>query len=285
MARQLTEDERSALAALAARDDGCRWQHGRDVALARICHFANTFDELSAGLAGPFDWLEADVRMQDGRAACAHDVTDSHSIQLDQWLSVVASAGRGAKLDVKERSAVLPAAQLALDAGIERWRLIINVQVACPVESTTDQDLRLLRQLVGDALVNLSPGQGPYPRPVVSEAIRAAGVVGGPVMFAMHDVHLTPRLVRRLLRHGRVAVWNDPRTLRSSSIDARRRRLRTWGVDGMIDLRGTEGCSYERLMPLYVRWKRLVALLRPGRLDAASTPGGMESGDGGNNDR
>jgi hypothetical protein len=243
---------------LAAAPSTNRWALGSDIAFARNKHRTDSYQELRDGLTGAYDWLEGDVRLVDGVAVLAHDADETPDMTLREWLEIGVASQRGLKLDVKEERAVAPAVEAVLDAGIHHERILMNVYVL----GTHPDSVRVIEQVreaLPGALINLSPGHTAYTRSVIDSLLEVARRIGGPVMFPLQDPLVSPRIVNRLQSQGgRVAVWNDPRTLNRGSIPRRTRQLREWGVRGMVDLRGN-AWSFERLMPLVVGARTLKA--------------------------
>jgi len=61
-------------------------------------------------------------------------------------------------------------------------------------------------------------------------------LVGQPVMFPLRWDLVGPNVIAALRPFGKIAIWNDPR-IAPGNIVEETRRLRSIGVDGMIDLR------------------------------------------------
>lgn len=219
------------LHALARSRPDLAWNSAFDIAIARNAHENNTRMQLAAGLAGEFDWLEADVRLgANGQPHMQHRLKDPIGLQLHQWLQIVVPSGRGIKLDVKEPEA-LPAVIAAVQrAGVRQDRLIMNVG-PWPAKL-----LQSIRRAFPQAIINLSPISDTdlTPAEIVQLQV-AARIVKGRVMFPIRHDLINPGVVWALRPFGRVAVWNTPELTNPTAFTTL--ELRLMGVDGMIDLR------------------------------------------------
>lgn len=233
----LTRQELERLVEVARSNPGGVWPLGRDFGRARNRHVTNRPDDLRAGLAGSYDWLEVDVRLRGGVPIAAHDVEDVGGLRIADWIQVAAASDRGVKLDFKDVAALEPALTLVEHAGIDDRRLLVNVRIlgtgAVPLAV-----LRRIRARFPRAILSLSPSHRPYDSAAARAAVALASAVGGPVSFPLDAAYITADLVRAFRRGGRVSVWNEPRRTPVQDIASATARLRAWGVDGMIDLRG-----------------------------------------------
>ena len=220
----------AALLALARARPELAWPDGRDIALAQNAHATNTRHQLAEALRGAFDWMEGDVSIEAGRPVMRHSTGDPVDLDLDRWVQLVATSGRGAKFDLKDRAALPAVLDLAMRAGIPQHRLIFNVG-ALPAAS-----LHTIRRSFPDAIINLSPVSDADLTPADTAELQvAARIVGGRIMFPIRIDLLTPGVVAALRPFGRVAIWNQPQLWKPRFDE--RERLRVQGVDGMIDLR------------------------------------------------
>ncbi len=212
-----------------------RWNPGTDIASARNKHTTNRYDELHEGLAGPWDWLEVDVRMLQGEPVASHDEPDHRSLWMSDWIRVGAASERGLKLDFKERDAIWPTLDLVERNGVDQSRLIINVPAGDG--GVPPGELQTIRSKFPESIINLSPNATLYSPGVIDAMVGLAKQVGGPIMFPLNAMFVTPRVVEGFKRGGRVAIWNNPTVWRPRDVAKTTARLRSWGVDGMIDLR------------------------------------------------
>lgn len=222
-------------------DSDVRWDRDGDIAAARNAHRTNSIPELRAALAGPSTWLEGDVRARSGRAVMAHDARRRDAeLSLRDWIAIGAASGRGLKLDVKDASVIDDALRMLRAADVPAHRVLFNVAASGADRSRSrasiDQ-LRRIRAAYPSAIINLDPGAPPYDAACIARVVQVAKAVGGRIMFPLDAKAVTPAAVRELRRVGRVAVWNDPRTFDPGDIAATTRRLRSMGVNGMVDLR------------------------------------------------
>ncbi len=224
----------AALQVLAGARPELAWPLGRDIALAQNAHYTNTRAQLSAALVGDYDWMEGDVAIQDGVPVMRHRIGDQVDLDLATWLRHVAKSGRGAKIDVKDPGALPAVLELARRSGIPQHRLIFNVTLLPP------EALQAIRRAFPDAIINLSPIADADLTPAdLVELQVAARIVGGRIMFPIRIDLLTPEVLGALRPFGRVAIWNTPQLWNPRRDE--RTRLRTQGVDGMVDLRAPSG--------------------------------------------
>ncbi len=231
-----THPDDAALLALACARPDLAWPTGRDIAVARNAHLTNTRQELVDALRSESDWLEGDVGMHDGQPVMRHAPGDAVDLTLERWLRIVATSGRGAKLDLKDADALPSMLRAIRAADIPEHRLIINVEVL-PVEQ-----LRSIRRAFPKAIVNLSPVADADLTDMELVALQsAADVVRGNLMFPIRIDLMSADVVRALRPFGRIAVWNEPRLWNPSPNDTA--CLRAMGVNGMVDLREPRGLA------------------------------------------
>ena len=231
-----TSFDDAALHALALARPELAWPVGRDIALAQNAHYTNTRAELAAALGSDFDWMEGDVAMQGGAPVLQHRSGDRVDLDLASWIGLVAASGRGAKLDIKDPDALPAVLELARRSGIPEHRLIFNVTLLPP------ESLQLIRRAFPGAIINLSPVSDADLTPADLAALQvAARIAGGPIMFPIRIDLLTPAVMAALRPFGRVAIWNTPQLWNPRPDE--RARLRSVGVDGMIDLRAPSGAE------------------------------------------
>lgn len=219
------------LRALARARPELEWVPGRDIASARNAHATNTRAELAEALLGDYDWLEADVRLgAAGLPVMQHARRDPVELDLRRWLAVTNPSGRGLKLDVKERAALPLVIDAVRDSGVDEHRLIMNVG-AWPAP-----ELASIRRAFPAAIINISPASdADLTSSDLVQLQVAARIVGGPVMFPIREDLLDAGVVHALRPYGRVAAWNAPALTNPDGGSVQ--RLRSLGVDGMIDLR------------------------------------------------
>jgi hypothetical protein len=218
-----------------------QWPLTADISIGRNKHRTNTFEELRDGLAGPFDWFESDVRMQDGRPVAAHDEGNRDGMTMAEWVQVGAASGRGLKMDFKEARAIAPVVGLIHAAGVPDERLLWNVTIGAGSSpaNTSMAIMQELRREFPRSVINLSLSHTPYDDRTITQALDVARQVGGPIMFPLDARFVTPAVVQKFRLGGRVAIWNSPVTYNPTNIPADIAKFRAWGVDGMIDLRST----------------------------------------------
>lgn len=229
------------------------WHAGNDISMARNAHFTNTAGQMAEALASDANFLEGDVRIApDGELIMAHSHEDADGMSLEEWLEIAKRSGRGMKLDIKVSSAILPTLQMLLRHRARESRLIINLTVVSrelDTVATLDQ-LHAARRLFPASIVNLSVTVDRYTRALHAQLGRFARAIGGPVMFPLRADLVTPQTVAELRRFGRVAVWNTPELYAPRDVATATAMLRSWGVDGTIDLRPASG--WEKVLHLLV---------------------------------
>lgn len=240
-AGRLTPAQLQQLIDLVAANPGNAWPVDRDIADGRNKHRTNLFNEIRDGIAGPYDWLESDVRMQDGRPVAAHDRRNRSGLTMAEWLQVGAASGRGLKFDFKEAAAIAPVVALVQAAHVLDERLLWNVTILDRDQGANASmaTLQQLRKLFPHSVINLSLGTVPYSDAVIQKAVAVAQAVGGPIMFPLNAAYVSPSVVQKFRTGGKVAIWNSTATYNPRSIPADTAKFRSWGVDGMIDLEST----------------------------------------------
>jgi len=218
-----------------ANPDGI-WPIGRDIADARNKHLTNRLNELHDGVKGQYDWFEVDVRMLDGKPVAAHDAPDASALWMEDWIHIGSATGRGLKFDFKDRQAIAPTVEFITKHAIPQERMILNVP-AGGVGGTPPEQLLALRTQFPQAIINLSPVGHVYSDAAITAAVTLAKHIGGPIMFPLDAERVTPSIITKFRRGGRVAIWNDPSRWVPRDIATATRVFREWGVDGMIDLR------------------------------------------------
>jgi hypothetical protein len=236
--RYLTDSQLVSMLRLAKSRPALEWKPERGIALARNAHRTNTLTELTQALAGEYDFMECDVRLDSyGQPITAHDAGAREVISVDEWLAVGMASGKGLKLDFKEAGAVLPTLEMCKRHGVPASKLIINVTVyGEPEANITTQQLKRIRELYPDAVVNLSVNTQTITPDVLARLKQWSRAAGGPVMFPMRWDLVDEELIRQLKPFGKVAVWNNPQFAAPKNAMDETVRLRKMGVDGMIDI-------------------------------------------------
>lgn len=229
-------DDASLLALAHTRPD-LAWPVDRDISLSSNAHVTNTREELAGALRSDHDWFEGDVGMLGGRVVMRHDAGDPVvDLDLESWLRVVAASGRGAKVDIKDQSALPQVLELVRRSGIPEGRIMFNVGL------WPTPKLRSIRDAFPGAIIDLSPtADAGLTAADITRLQVTSRIVGGPLMFPIRVDLVDEGVVRALRPFGRIAVWNSPGLTNPSRDDPE--RLRAMGVEGMIDLREPEGMA------------------------------------------
>lgn len=264
---KMSEDQKAELLKLAAKHPERSVRSGDDIADARNAHRTNTFEELKEALEGDFNWFECDVRREgpmrslfhvggDRRPITAHDQYQTNGMLFEDWIAVAKASGRGLKMDFKESEAIDDVLAILKKNRIPDERLILNIGISDPGEASLksgaiplrdrpveDSRIQNIRRDFPKAIINLSPGtssttaEGKYPSWQIEQMIRYAKASGQPVMFPLRADMVTREIVQALKPFGKVAIWNDPGSYSPKDVAAEIQIFRSWGVDGMIDIR------------------------------------------------
>lgn len=254
------------LLALAAAKPHLIWKKGTSLEKANNAHTTNTFQELAEALQGEYNWLECDVNLEGGlkvlpllsqhRPICAHSPLQTNGLLFEEWLRVGAASGRGLKIDFKTTSPLKPILALLKKYQVPDHRILFNLSVGItkniPLQGglgrqitlfAKKKHLKLIREAFPEAMINLgllTPGSKvptSYRKGHTDLLILFAQAVGKPVMFPLRAEYVTPEVISSLQPHGLVAIWNDPATFVPDNVEQLIKKLRSWGVGGMIDLR------------------------------------------------
>lgn len=249
-----------------------RWRPGSPLADAHNAHYTNTPDEFERAVTGDYNflegdvWLEAAVRNIPGvdhfrEPIMAHDPGDVGGLTFKEWATLGQASGKGLKIDIKHSAAVPKVLNTLDELGIDDDYLIFNADMVWgpgidkdlklkALDVLTDfsmqvEEMKVIREARPDAVIAVSLFTGAAPPGTsfndrqVDQAIAIARELGGPITFPLRAEFVTPAVVAKLKPHGKVSIWNDPRTYLPGDFDAARRAFRAMGVDGMIDLRAT----------------------------------------------
>jgi hypothetical protein len=221
----------------AAAPQGERFVPGSHPSTIRNAHYANTRSQLAFALAGPYNSVEGDVRVRDGRAVMQHDVRGRADLSFEQWALLAARAGKHLRIDIKEPAALDHVTRTLRQHRIPDSQVTFNVGIDMPWRSGVPIDrARSLRSEFPASwiTINLSLPLGPG----YLLAAHAARTIGGDRL----GVAVMPGWVRaadvELLRRSFAVVnaWNLPHR-HDLNIPATTAHLRKIGVNGMIDLR------------------------------------------------
>jgi hypothetical protein len=112
-----------------------RWEQSVD-GIELVWHRANREDELEAFLRSHVRWVECDLRIDPrGRIVASHAPVEPGEARLEfrDWLAIVRSAGRSAKVDLKEGGPVIDAALSVTDElGFDDEDVWFNAAVEIP---------------------------------------------------------------------------------------------------------------------------------------------------------
>jgi hypothetical protein len=217
------------------------WIPGSPPATIHNAHYANTRAQLAFALQGPYNSVEGDIRIRDGVAVMEHNKGAPYDLTFDQWATLASRAGRHMRIDIKE-AAALPAIVATLDRlGVPSGSVTFNLSVGQPL-SPANQPMEVVQELrrhfpVAWVTLNMAL---PFSLGC-AYAVHWAHRLGGHHLA----VSVMPGLVSAAdvasLRTAFECVnsWNEPR-LGAIDVAAQTAKLRSWGVNGMIDLRAQD---------------------------------------------
>lgn len=237
----LSEKYMREMLALASGWPDTAFDAGTDFEELRNAHLTNTPTQMRQALAGRYNMMEGDVRLDhDRHVVLAHGWHDE-GLPLQQWLEIGAASGRLLKLDFKDSEAASIAAAMIRQQGVDPSKIMLNVTCVnwFGLDRMHPQQVGQLHQQLPEARIALTIAKIPYTNSVLQEAVRAAQQAGDPerVTFALQAQHINPHVVQMLAPYGSISAWNTPEFYDPPDIDEERQRLRAMGVDGMIDIR------------------------------------------------
>lgn len=225
----------------AAARDPLHWWPGRPLSEAKNAHSTNTREHFEAALAGGYNFLEGDIRVElnpPHALEMRHDKGDEpgDNLTLAEWLELGTASGRGLKLDVKETDRLPELLDAVAASGLPEGRLMLNL---------SDAAMRKWGPLIrgrypGCTLALNPPGgevNGKLSRRQVEAMASLAKQLGGPVTFVVRVDLLTDAAIQALSSLGPVSVWNDPGRAAPADLGKAERELRRRGVTGVVDLR------------------------------------------------
>lgn len=230
-------DELQALAERAPTSQ--RFVPGSHPSTLRNAHYTNTRSQLAFALAGPYNSVEGDVRMRDGRAVMQHDSHGRADLTFEQWAMVATRAGKHLRVDVKEPAALAEVTKQLSRIGVPPGSITFNVAIDTPWGAGSS--IETIRALRADWPASWITLNLPLPLgPGYLLAARAARLIGSERLGVAVMAGLVGRRDVELLRRSFAAVnaWNLPRL--GVDLDREARRLRAIGVNGMLDLRSSE---------------------------------------------
>lgn len=220
------------------------WAPGTHISTARNAHFTNRRIDLASALRSDCTSLEGDVCLVGETAVLAHDRSGAVELTFAEWASIVAASGRMMRVDLKDAAALDAVLANLDDLGVPDERVTINMTVARDTAKETGghgtavslSAARGLRSGHPKMFVGLNVVESS--EPAIRDLAGIAAAIGRPVMVALEHRSVTPELLALIQPAAIVGVWGDPPTRPVPNRDRVVDRLRSLGVDGMIDLRG-----------------------------------------------
>jgi hypothetical protein len=176
--------------------------------------------------------------MRDGVPVMQHDSHGAYDLTFEQWAILAARAGKHLRCDVKEAAALEPVARILERLGVPAGSITFNVAAGTPWSSANQSvsTIKALQARFPGCWVTLNL---PLPfGPGYLLAMRIAKEIGKDHLgVAIMGGLIHARDVSLLRRTFEVVnAWNEPK-IKELDIVAETARLRSIGVNGMIDLR------------------------------------------------
>jgi len=226
----------AAIAAAAPREYS--FTPGAHPSTIRNAHYTNTRAQLAYALAGPYNSVEGDVRVENGIPVMKHDGHAAADLTFEQWAWLANKAGKHLRVDVKEAAGIPAIAETLERLGIPGGSITFNVGAGAPWASNNMSvpAIRALRQRFPESWVTLNLAVPLLPG--YKLAVEAAKRIGGDRLGVAVMAETVRESDVRLLRtvFASVNAWNLP-LLGEIDVEAATKRLRAIGVNGMMDLR------------------------------------------------
>ena len=251
----------NAAASLHLRDQR-QWSPRRQPMGPRTAHSTNTYDELLHALRSGAQSAEGDVSVVRGVAVMRHDPRSPLGLTFRDWLQVMAEAKFAVvKVDVKrdKLGPILADLEYAVrHFGLKPERLKLNADLFDGPGG--DGDRKLLERLYLNLTMRIEPEdfvplRRAFPTATISVGAvtsktstvyapehlarfrQLANLFGGKVSFALRWDLVDRAVVTALRGVGQLDVWNNPAYFKPvpANAQAEAARLRTLGVDGVID--------------------------------------------------
>ncbi|GAB4266933.1 MAG: hypothetical protein Kow0029_01030 [Candidatus Rifleibacteriota bacterium] len=257
--RKIKEKQFAELRAIAVSRRNFGWHPDDDISGVVNAHYTNTTSELKKALESECNFFECDVRLEgplrslipiiggERRPVTAHDPFQTNGMLFEDWVKIVAESNRGIKVDLKTDNALDGVLATLKKYKIVDRKLILNINVTKPgIGPAADKDERLkkIRRDFPECYIKLSPGSGSiangkYTDAAINRLIEYAKAAGQPVLFAMRADFVSPEIVKKLEKYGRVSIWNTTWSFNPRDVKKEVERFRSWGVTGIIDLMST----------------------------------------------
>src|SRR4051794_40906025 len=109
-----------------------RFQPGSHPSTMHNAHYGNTRTQLAYALAGPYNSVEGDVRLRDGVPVMQHDHDAPHDLTFEQWATLMATAGKHMRIDMKERTTLAPIIDILERLHVPQGSITFNVGAGLP---------------------------------------------------------------------------------------------------------------------------------------------------------
>jgi hypothetical protein len=239
---RLDESEVRALVATETDRKRDTWRTGMSLERLRNAHLSNTAEQLRIALAGDYNSLEGDVRLEHGVPVMSHDRGGEGALLFADWARIAMATGKHLRIDLKEAAAIDQVSALLHQLGVPDGQVTINLSTGMPF-SDADAERSTLERIRGahpGALIGFNVPDSIMGSPIVA-AIDAATAIGGQTQVSLAIDQATPTIIGRLRTAGiHVGIWNDPQRDPVDDPASTRRELREMGVDGLVDLRSAD---------------------------------------------
>ncbi|MEW6710983.1 MAG: DUF2181 domain-containing protein [Candidatus Riflebacteria bacterium] len=257
--KKLNDSRTTELSNLAFERRNFGWHRDDDISNVVNAHYTNTYSELKNALKSDCNWFECDVRLEGPlrsvipifggapRPVTAHDPFQTNGLLFDDWVKIVASSGRGIKVDLKTDNALDSTLATLKKHGVDGKKLIMNINVTAPgngPKADEDERLKKIRNDFPDCYIKLSPGSGSskdgkYTDESINRLIEYSKSAGKPVLYALRAEWVTPEIVKKLESHGKVSIWNTTWSFNPKDVAKEIEKFRNWGVSGIVDIMST----------------------------------------------
>lgn len=227
-------------------------------------HSTNTCKEMTVAIKQGAARLEGDIywAKDNERPVMQHDIASKRGMYFDHWLFIARKHNRRVKIDIKTHEVVVPVVRMLRTLTISEGMAEINVDIVMgpgsderpwycwlaqgvtyglwDKPSVKFSDLVYIRSTLPATMITISAAtydqatKG-YTENNIKQMIAISEILGGPISFCLRAEWVTPELVQRLLPHGRVDIWNKPKTFKVN--EGSKDYFLDIGVNGFIDLR------------------------------------------------
>jgi hypothetical protein len=200
---------------------------------------SNTAEQMRIALAGDYNSIEGDVRLERGVPVMSHDPGGEDALLFADWLRIGIASGKHLRIDFKEAAALDQVSALLERMRVPDGQVTLNMSTGSPHmdSDATLATVERVRAAHPHALIafNVPPSPLGAPYDAVSDAAKR---IGGPTQVALEIEEATPDRIRQMRDAGMfVGIWNDVAVHPVEDVSATVRKLRDLGANGLVDLR------------------------------------------------